>query len=384
MGDAVNREVVVLGAGETRHGRVPEVSLLGFHLDAAALALEDSGLPRDVVDGLLLIAPPGGERHGFAALCAAHLGLQPSLATTIDAGGAGSCILVQLAAAAIRDRLCRAVLCVAGVKSATQRRPQATRAPQEFTHPFGIYGAVAYHAHQTRQHMERWNLRVDQLGAVAVAMRRHASLKPGAQQRTPITLVDHAVSRFVVEPLRLLDCCQVSDGGAAVLIADAALAADARRPAVTVAGTGQFSRAEMFTAYAPGDEVSPRLAQRALHQARVTPEDVDVALLYDCFTITVCLQLEDYGFCARGEGGAFAENRALELGGRLPTNTHGGLLSDGHLMGMGHVVEAVRQLRGDCGPRQVPDARVALVTGYGGAVHETPPATTWSSLVLTR
>ena len=293
-------------------------------------------------------------------------------------------MLVQIARAMIRDSQCRCVLCIMGINSASARRPQSSRTPQEFTHPFGIFGAVGYHAHQTRQHMHRFGLRVDQLGAIAVAMRRHASLKDGAQQRTPITLEDHAASRYVVEPLRLLDCCQVSDGGAAVLVAAPELVADSRAGGVLVAGAGQFSRADMFAAYGPVESVAPGKAQRALHEAGVAHDDVDIAMLYDCFTITVLLQLEDYGFCGLGEGGRFAEGAALELGGRLPTNTHGGLLSDGHLMGMGHIVEAVRQLRGECGTRQVGGARTALITGYGGAVHETPPAVTWSSLVLTR
>lgn len=358
--------------------------MLGFHLEAAALAIADSGLPRDAVDGLLCVAPLGSERHGFAALLAAHLGLEPALAATVDAGGATACMLVQMARAAIADGQCRAVLCVIGVKSATERRPQSTRAPQEFTHPFGIYGAVAYHAHQAQQHIDRYGLRLDQLGAVAVAMRRHASLKEGAQQRAPITLADHAGSRPVVEPLRLLDCCQVSDGGAAVIVAATPLVADSRAGGVVVAGMGQYSRADMFASYHLSGGVAPRNAMRAFDQAGITPADVDVAELYDCFTITVLLQLEDYGFCAPGESGGFVENAALGLGGRLPTNTHGGLLSDAHLMGMGHVVEAVRQLRGESGERQVERARVAFVTGYGGAVHETPPAATWTSLVLTR
>ena len=358
--------------------------MLGFHLEAAALAVEDSGLPPGAVDGLLCVAPLGGERHGFAALLAAHLGLEPALAATVDAGGATACMLVQIARAAIADGQCRAVLCVMGTKSATERRPQSTRAPQEFTHPFGIYGAVAYHAHQARQHIDRFGLRVDQLGAVAVAMRRHASLKEGAQQRTPISLDDHAGSRLVVDPLRLLDCCQVSDGGAAVLVADPALVADSRAGGVVVAGSGQYSRADMFSGYQLGRSVAPANAGRAFAQAGLTPADVDVAQIYDCFTITVLLQLEDYGFCAPGEGGGFVEAGAIELGGRLPVNTHGGLLSDAHLMGMGHIVEAVRQLRGEAGARQVGDARVGFVSGYGGAVHETPPAATWTSLVLTR
>jgi acetyl-CoA acetyltransferase len=381
----VSSDVVVLGAGETRHGKVPEMSMLGFHLEAAALAVEDSGLQHDAVDGLLVVSPlGGGDKHGFAALLAAHLGLQPAVAVTVDAGGATACVLVQMARALIRDGQCRAVLCLMGTKSATERRPQSTRAPQEFTQPFGVYGAVAYHAHQARQHMDHYGLQVSDLGGVAVAMRRHASLKEGAQQRAPITLEDHAASRMVVDPLRLLDCCQISDGGAAVLVAARDLAADARQVPVTVAGAGQFSRADMFNSYVTGRGGAPATARRAFDEAGVAHGDIDVALLYDCFTITVLLQLEDYGFCEIGEGGVFARDGAVELGGRLPVNTHGGLLSDSHLMGMGHIVEAVRQLRGECGLRQVAGARTAFVSGYGGAVHETPPAVTWSSLVLTR
>jgi acetyl-CoA acetyltransferase len=195
----------------------------------------------------------------------------------------------------------------------------------------------------------------------------------------PITIEDHQSSRFVVEPLRLLDCCLVSDGGAAVVITSAERARNLRKPPVYIAGIGQSHPVTDIGQRYPITETGAKgSGEMAFRMAGIEPKDVDVAEIYDCFTITVLMTLEEYGFCKKGEGGAFVEGGRIELGGELPVNTAGGLLSETGMPGMQLIVEAVRQLRGECGPRQVKDAKIAIVSNQGGIM------TTHSTLILRR
>jgi acetyl-CoA acetyltransferase len=208
------------------------------------------------------------------------------------------------------------------------------------------------------------------LAAIAVCHRTHAARHPDAHKRDPITIDDVMRSRFISTPLRLLDCCLISDGAAAVVVS-AGDAASERTPApIAILGTGQGHTHEHIVA-APSltDFGCKEAAALAFRRAGVGPKDVDVAEIYDSFTITLLVELESIGFFARGEAGPAALAGALDLGGRLPCNTHGGLLSFGHsgaAGGMFHVVEAVRQLRRAAGPRQVADAEIAFVHGDGG------------------
>ena len=217
-----------------------------------------------------------------------------------------------------------------------------------------------------QRHMALYGTTSRQLAEVAIACRRHASLNPDAIMRTPITVADHQNSRLVVDPFRLLDCCLISDGGICIIVTSAERARDMRQKPVPIRGMGQAYSARMLERedwwYVPHQKEA---LDRAYAMAGMSHRDVDVAQLYDNFTMSVILWLEHAGFCGVGEGGPFVENGRIQLGGDLPVNTSGGNLSESYSEGWLHIVEGVRQMRGTCGPRQVEGAEVCLVTGRG-------------------
>ena len=217
--------------------------------------------------------------------------------------------------------------------------------------------------------MHEYGTSAEQLGAVAIAMRKHAQLNPAALMHgKPLTMSEYLASPMIADPYRLFDCCLETDGAAAYIVTTPERAKDLpRRPVhIMAAATSQPDPADEFTNRKDFHRIGlTDAAPEAFGAAGVAPSDMDFAQIYDCFTFEVIQQLEEAGFCKRGEGGAFVEGGAIELGGRLPVNTHGGLLSHGHVLGMGHIVEAVRQLRGELGSRQVPDAELGVVTGWG-------------------
>jgi acetyl-CoA acetyltransferase len=216
--------------------------------------------------------------------------------------------------------------------------------------------------------MELYGTKSRQFAEIAVTTRAHAALNGNATMTAPITIEDHQNSRMISDPLRLLDCSLESDGGAAIVVSAADRARDMRKPPVVLMGVAEGHPDSPSVITQRGELTvlgTAKAAPKAFGMAGVKPEDIDVAEIYDCFTYIVLCQIEDLGFCKKGEGGAFVENGALGLGGRLPTNTHGGLLSQAHMAGMNHVVELAKQLRGEAGKAQVTDAELGLVTGYG-------------------
>lgn len=233
-----------------------------------------------------------------------------------------------------------------------------------------MFSAAANSAVAASRHMALYGTTSEQLAEVAVACRRHASMNPNAVMREPITIGDHQASRFIVEPLRLLDCCLISDGGVCVLVTSPKRARDLAKPPVLISGMGQAYTSQTIGKpdwwYVPHQADALR---RAFEMAEVTTDDIDVAQLYDNFTISVLLWLEHAGFCGVGESGPFVEGGRIQLGGELPVNTAGGNLSESYMEGWLHVVEGVRQVRGECGERQVPDALTCLVTGRGMALN---------------
>ena len=375
MRTTLARRARLTGVAATAFGELPGSSALGLHAEAALAALADAGLgPRDV-DGLLCAYSLVDPHMMLSSVVAEYLGVRPAYTTALQLGGATGCAAVMHAAALVETGRCRHVLVVMGDNRLTGMSRDDTVAllsavgHAQFEVPYGptipaLYALVA------SRYMHEHGATPEQLAHIAVTMRRHAGLHPGAHMRAPIGVEDVLASRVIARPLRLLDCCLVSDGACAVLVSAADAARDTPRPGVALIGAGQghthehLSQAPSLTDFGCHDA-----AARALGEAGIRPADVDVAEIYDSFTITLLVELESMGFFERGAAGPAIAAGALALGGPLPTNTHGGLLSFGHsgaAGGLAHVVEAVRQLRGECGPRQVDGAELAFVHGDGG------------------
>jgi acetyl-CoA acetyltransferase len=242
--------------------------------------------------------------------------------------------------------------------------------------PYGYATPPQQFAMQARAYLDAYNVKPEDLGRVAITQRNYAQQSPRAMMRKPLTMDDYLSSRWVVEPLRLFDCCLETDAAVALVVTSAERARDLARPPVLISaaayGSGQtlFSNGGGNFATSAASTLAPRLFE----MGGLTPGDVDVAELYDAFTPLVLLQLEDYGFCAKGEAAGFVADGQTAPGGRLPVNTHGGHLSEGYVHGLNHAAEAVTQLRGAAGARQVPDATVALSTAQPGYVAGTTSA----------
>ena len=376
----------IVGVGTSRFGKLQGVSAMGFTLEASKRAIEDAGLERDAIDGVLVMMPAVmGEQHGWAARVSAYLGIEPTFSATVDLGGATACGSVQTAIAAIEAGYCHTVLCC----FATQNWPQGVAMQlfgSEFQVPYGDVGAITLMGHIKRRQQHEYGFGDEVYGRIAVTWREHAQRNPDAQMRKPMTLDDYLRSRWVAEPLRLFDCCPSTDGGGACIVTSRERGADlAKRPA-RILGAGQSHSSEII--HPTGPEPKPiggrRAAELTFAMAGVTPQDIDVAQFYDAFTPRVVHDLLAYGFCAPEALGDFVLAGNLDYGGTLPSNTAGGLISEGHLSGFGHIREAVRQVRGEAGERQVEGAELCLVTGYGGAPHEAPPTVSYSALILAR
>lgn len=371
----LSKQVAIVDIGETPVGKVPELGSLQLYGLAIKAALEDAGLHKEDIDGLLT-AQSMAEHYSRQCLAVMeYLQLEVRYASTSLLGGASHCSQVGLAALLISSGVCETVVVAAAdniltglSRDAAVREMAANRHPQ-YEIPYGVPVPTGY-ALVAKRHMHEYGTTGEQLAAVAMAMRKHAGLNPAAHKRDPITIDDVLKSRMISSPLHLLDCSLVSDGGAALILTSAERARELRKAPVYVHGFGEayshdnVSQAGSFTAFA-----SRASGEQAFSMAGLSPKDVDVAMLYDSFTITVLIQLEDLGFCPKGEAGPFVQEGRIELNGALPVNPHGGLLSHAHPGypgGIFHLTEAVRQLRGEAGPRQVADAEVALVNGIGG------------------
>jgi acetyl-CoA acetyltransferase len=363
----------VTGIGETTYMRGSTQTAFELQLASSLKAIADAGLKPTDIDGVIPVGIVSGTADDFIE----NFGI-PDLrfSAVIPHGGASPVMALQAAAAAVAAGVCRHVLITFGRNVSMGSNKAGVRIhnmPQfhyvtEFEYPMGAIAPAQLYAPMARRHMELYGTTVQQFGEVAVACREHALLNGNAVMKKPITLEDHFNSRMISDPFRLLDCSLESDGGAAVIVSAAACANDTAQPMVYISGVaeghpdspGSITQRPDMTSLGIG-----KAAKRAFEMAGVTHADIDVTEIYDCFTYAVIRQLEDMGFCAKGEGGAFVEGGRLKLGGALPTNTHGGLLSQAHVWGLNHVVELVRQLRGHGGAAQVKNAKVGLVTGYG-------------------
>jgi acetyl-CoA acetyltransferase len=368
-------DTAIAGLGMTELGKVYGHSPRRLAADAVRAAAEDAGLALADLDGLIVSSGMSGS-PGIEL--ARALGLRDlRLLTHMNSYGATAVAMVAHASAMIQSGAASTVACVFADAPLEPERSSGSayhRDEKEWHGIGGLQAALgfrsvnAFYALATRRHMERYGTTSEQLGAIAVATRGWARGNPLAQMREPISLRDHQESRWVVEPLHLLDCCLVSNGGIAVIVTSAERARDLARPPVHVWGWAQghpghrLSRGSDFGLTTGATLSGPA----AMKMAGVTTAEIDVCQIYDCYTFTVLVTLEDYGFCAKGEGGPFAASGALGPGGTLPVNTGGGQLSAYYMWGMTPLSEAVIQARGDGGDRQAPRNDVILVSGNGG------------------
>lgn len=368
----------IVGIGESALGRIADKTSLGLTIDAARYACADAGLVSRDIDGCLSKPPYQDPTFLFTDQLAATLGLRLRYGHDLHAGGCTPILALASAVRAIAAGLCHTVLIAFGENMLSQNKaPRPTHGQlhwgyEDWEEPFGLVGPPAGYALAAKRHMHVYGTTAEQLGAIAITQRQHALLNDNAQMRRPLSLDDYLQSPWIVEPFRLPDCSLVSDYGGAFIVTTRERAVDLRQKPIAVLGYGE-SHPHRYLMHE--DELTRcgavESGPAALQMADITLPDIAFAELYDSFTYTVLVQLEDYGFCAKGDGGAFVEDGRIGLGGEIPVNTHGGLLSHAHADGILHVTEAVKQLRRQAGPRQVPDAQLGLVSGGAGvlAVH---------------
>ncbi|SLN70636.1 thiolase C-terminal domain-containing protein [Oceanibacterium hippocampi] len=362
----------IAGVGFTDYSRDSGRPVRSLASEACLKAIQDAGLSVEDVDGFV--------SYNFndsvpAIAVATELGV-PAAGFAVDflAGGNAANLIVLNAIAAIEAGLAKTVVCYRAMNGRSGfrlggGREMAAHGITQFTAPFGWITYPQAMAMWCRRHMIEYGTSAEQLGGIAVTLRENAVLNERAMQRAPLTLDDYMNSRMIVDPFRLLDICLESDGACAVVVTSAERARDMKQKPVYVSGGayggGPQQGEDLFDAIRWPDHAhnySKYIAADLWASAGIGPEDVDIAQIYDCFTYSIVMQLEGFGFCKEGEGGAFTEGRRIARDGALPVNTHGGLLSEAYIHGFNHVIEAVEQLRGQSGPRQVEGAEVALTT----------------------
>jgi len=365
--------IAIVGIGQTAPVRRSDKGIRELVVEAIELALEDAGLEASEVDGVItdgLVMPTTVPRDFIAA----QFGMDRRFDGGISFGGAGTASAPQLARMAITSGLAKTVLFYFGVDWGS--RPSGPygfhdlyAAKMAYEKPYGFTGQPCYFALWARRYMHEFGLTEEDLATIAVTQRQSALRNPRSQATTPMSYADYYAARVVSDPLRVPDCCLITDGAAAFVMTSMDRARDLPNLPVRVLGTGFGSEPitgdDVFTqpagmARIPGAKAA---SERAFGEAGLALGDVDFAELYDCFTISCLMQVEALGFCERGEGGAFIREMGMGIEGKLPINTHGGLLSHSYLLGVEHVVEAVRQLRGVAGEAQVANARIGLVGG---------------------
>jgi acetyl-CoA acetyltransferase len=379
-------DIAIVGMAETPIGKLPGRSAIQLQAEAGVAALADAGVGRTDVDAVFSFSGYSQAMLMHAARVAEYLGISPEVTGQIDVGGPGTHhSAVMAAAAAIRAGMCSTALCTFGENGISVRKAGRGRAPgtltggEDFEAPYGLVSMISQYALLAQRHLHRYGTTTEQLGAVAVTSRYHASMNENAHKRDPLTLDDHRRSPMVSSPLRMLDCSLISDGGGAFVVTSRDRAKDRPHPAVGVLGWGMGTTHHVVSQAPDVSELGAvPAARRALDRAGVTIDDADVVYVHDACTVSVLIGIEALGLCGEGEGGAYAAEGRLQLGHPSPVNLHGGMLSHGHAGGVFHFLDALRQLRGEAGPRQVAGAEVAIVSGNGG------PLSTYSTMILGR
>jgi acetyl-CoA acetyltransferase len=363
---SVRGQFAIVGLGMTEQGLKLGRTSRDLRADAVQRALNDAGLERDAIDGYIHC---WSEREDLR-----FLGLSPNFSLAIQTGGATPAVSILTAIGMINSGQAEIVACVYGYSaSAGYVRPGLTLkniGAVAYGYPslFGMVGPAASHALHARRHMDLYGTTSEQMGAVAVTLRDYAKIRPGTLGfGKPITLADHQVSPMIADPLHRLDCCRDTDGGAAILITSADRAKTLGSKPIYILGGGTGHNIVNWhngSVYEHHDNIRPA-ADRAFRMAGMTIEDIDVTQLYDPFTISVIMQLEEYGVIPYGQGGPFAAEGGLRADGKMPTNTGGGQLSAFYAAGFTPLAEAIWQLRGDAGPGQLRNVNTALVSGHG-------------------
>jgi acetyl-CoA acetyltransferase len=364
----------IVGVGEAGMGKAQVGdTALSLQCESARQAILDAGLKPTDIDAVFA----HWDDRAAGLLVTEYMGLEPRYVDSTVVGGQSNLTHVAHAMAAMEAGLCDVALITYGSTQRLDRsRPRGghtidARMPSgQFVLPYGMLSPIGFYAMQARLHMQRYGTREQDFGEVALASRRWAQLNPNAVARSPLTMADYLASPLVADPLRKLDICQITDSAGAMVLVRAERAHDLRRPPVLVRGFAE-RYIQHTTPFGTDDWIDngmlAEVGRLALERADLTRSEIDVVQIYDAFTSNVLIGLEDLGFCGRGESSAFVQDGRIAPGGEFPLNTSGGGLSFNHggMFGMPLMVESVRQLRGDCGERQVPGARNCLVQAGG-------------------
>lgn len=353
---ALKNKIAVVGVGHTAYGDFPLISDYGLGAQAFKSAISDCGLEKNEIDGLLVCRVPSYARMGEV------LGLNPRWTMTLPGHGRMSGMSIIEAMLALETGAAKYVALIYTNIGRSRRVNYGGEDASSFWNPWGFTSPGAAHAMMFRMHMAKYGTTTRQLSEVSVAFRKHALLNPTAVMKKPITSDDHASARRITEPLGLLDYCLINDGAVCMILTTAERAKDLAKPPVLISGVGArdaFERSAIsnFDQDFWYKEIKDAGTQ-AFEMAGVTHDDVDALMCYDNFSPTVLFSLEGLGYCGQGEAGAYVQGGTLQLGNKLPTNTDGGHLSNSYMQGWGLNVEAVRQIRGECGARQVADCNV--------------------------
>jgi acetyl-CoA acetyltransferase len=365
----------IVGLGVTRQGRLPEMTNEDIKVEGLRLALEDAGLKAKEINGWIY-QQGVSDMWGFCTAGGVPkiLGFDPGFMFSVQAGGGTAVGLFMLACAAIDAGQADYVAVGYGdnmLSSSQKIGASGTPArPADRDNPgtFGMFGPAACHSLAAQRHMSRFGTTKEQLGEIAVTQREYANRRPDAFLHDKrLTMDDYLKARPIAGPLGKYDCCLTSDGGCAFIVTSAERARSMKQRPVYISGIGFGHDLDSIYNRTQYEELGIRRAKdQTLKMADVAIGDIDVAQIYDCFTITVLLTLEGWGFCKKGEGGAYVADGNLRMTGKCPTNTHGGELSWGYMQGFTPIVEGILQLRGEGGATQVKDAELCLVTGHGG------------------
>lgn len=365
----IRGKAAFVGAATFGKGEMPGYQAIELAAEAGRLAIEDAGLKLSDVDGLF-IALPTDFLSGLTI--AEYYGIHPRITENNRTGGSAFLTHIEWAALALDAGLIDvALICYGSNQRTASGKVVSAQVPSAFEHPYRPNNPVASYALAAARHMYEFGTTAEQLASVAVSARQWANLNPEAFAQGPLTIADCLAKRMVSDPLRVSDCCLVTDGAAAVVMTRADRARDLRRDPIYLLGSAaatwhkEIAQLADFTVTAAKES-----GARALAQAKVGVGEIDVVNVYDAFTINTILFLEDLGFCTKGEGGPFIESGAIAPGGSLPVNTNGGGLSCTHpgMYGLFTIVESIRQLRGEAGQRQIASARLALAHGNGGTL----------------